>query len=221
MKKSIIILGIIALTVGVCFAQTNNTELTNKTINMNTIEFIPKEFNDIQLGYNEDSETLCSQGYPNGLLQLNRNTIVVNAPQKIICNVSDSTFVPIIPICIAFKITERRELKYTHLSAKMAYIKKVNEGTEFFGEVYNKNMDNEYPAPLSYPEEVQKERIRKTKEVQTLSDEELEDGQASGGFLNVNLMEYVDMPFEQGKYEIYLSFSGLESNRVKVEIVFK
>jgi hypothetical protein len=34
-------------------------------------------------------------------------------------------------------------------------------------------------------------------------------------------MDYVQMPFEPGVYEIYVSFSGLASNRVKVEIVFE
>jgi hypothetical protein len=68
---------------------------------------------------------------------------------------------------------------------------------------------------------MEKERQQRIEEAQKYSNAELDEGQASGNFFNLNLMDYVVMPFESGIYEIYLSFSGLESNRVKVEIVIR
>ena len=192
-----------------------------KGLNMKTITFIPKEFNNIQLGYNEDCETLCSPEYPNGLRKLNINTIAINVPKKIICVGNEDDYMPVIPICIAYIISDLRGLKYAHLSAKMAHIKKVNEDGEFLGEIYNKNMDNEYPAPSSYPEEAQNNRLKKMAEVQNYSDEELNKGQAGGGFFNLNLMEYIDMPFVAGFYEICVTHYGLESNRAIVEIIIE
>ena len=231
MKTQIIILGIIALMAGGCFAQANNTEITDKTINMNSIEFIPKEFHDVKLGFNETSKNPCSPNYPLYASDFLRNAITINVPEKIICNISDSAFFPIIPVCVAYVIGEKRGLKYAHLSTPVIHIRKTGEETGFSGEVVEppyQTLDDGtivYKSPDLPPDyyEEEEKRQQRIKEAQKYSDEEIDEkeGQGIGGFLNVNLMEYVDMPFEPGKYEIYLSFSGLESNRVFVEIIFQ
>ena len=187
---------------------------------MKPIEFIPKEFNDVKLGYYERFRNPCSPGYPHDITDFLWNKIVINAPRKIICRIGGDTLIPVIPVCGAHIVTWRREMKYYDL-ANMFYIKKINAENWFTGEIVDKSENPGIPAlPPNYQEEqreLEKERI----EAQSYSEEELEEGQASGGFLNVNLMDYVEIPFEPGVYEIYLSFSGLESNRVKVEIVFE
>jgi hypothetical protein len=194
---------------------------TIKNTNMKNIEFIPKEFNNVELGYYETSKNPCSPGYPRDITDVLWNEIVINAPRKIICTNSGDTLIPVIPICGAYIVTSRRESKYYEFSARIFHIKKINEANWFTGKIEDKNLQYEFPIlPPTYKEDkrqMERERI----EAQNLSDEELDEGQASGNFFNVNLMEYVEMPFEPGIYEIYLSFSGLESNRVKVEIVFE
>ena len=189
--------------------------------NMQNIEFIPKEFNDVKLGLYETYKNPCSPGYPRDITDILWNKIVINAPQKIICTINDDTFIPVIPICGAHIVTDRRGFKYHDLGASIFHIRKIGNENWFTGVIIDKDLEYEFPAlPPDYEEE-QREWERNIAEAKKYTDEELEEGQASGGFLNVNLMEYVKMPFEQGIYEIYLSFSGLESNHVKVEIIFK
>ena len=216
MKTQIIILAIIALIAGSCGQTTNKND-------MKTIEFIPKKFNDVKLGLYETYKNPCSPGYPRDITDRLWNKIVINAPRKIIYTINNEmdTLIPIIPVCGAHIVTDRRGLKYNDLGASIFHIRKINDENWFTGRIIDKDLQYEFPAlPPDYEEE-QRELEREIAEAQKYADEELEEGQASGGFLNVNLMEYVDMPFEPGKYEIYLSFSGLESNRVFVEIIFQ
>jgi len=193
---------------------------TKKTTNMSGIEFIPKEFNDVKLGYYERDKNPRSPGYPRNASDFLWNKIVINAPKKIICTNSNDTLVPVIPICGAYIITWRREMKHYDL-VNMFHIRKINDENWLAGKIEDKDLQYEFPLlPPNYEEdqrEIEKWRI----EAQNYSDEELEEGQAGGGFFNLNLMEYINMPFEPGIYEIYVSNSGLESNRVKVEILFK
>ncbi len=192
-----------------------------KTTGMKPIEFIPKEFNDVKLGFNETLENPCSPGYPLDITGFLWNKIVINTPRKIICRIGNDTLIPVIPVCGAYIITGRRESKYYDLGAWTFHIRKINDKNWFTGEIVDKSENPGIPAlPPNYQEEqreLEKERI----EAQSYSEEELEEGQASGGFFNENLMDYVEIPFEPGVYEIYFSTSGLESNRVKVEIVFE
>ncbi len=196
---------------------------TNKLTNMKGIEFIPKEFNNVELGYNETSKNPCSPGYPRDVTDVLWNEIVINAPRKIICTNSGDTLIPVIPICGAYVTTSRRDFKYYDLGTWIFHIRKINEGTWFTGEIVyvDESLRYEFPALPPNHEKEEREMERRIAEAQKYSDEELEEGQASGDYFNENLMDYVEIPFEPGIYEIYLSFSGLESNRVKVEIIFK
>jgi hypothetical protein len=184
---------------------------------MNSIKFIPKEFNEVNLGYFEGGSTLCTPAGTDFLW----SQIVINVPRKIICSISDiTTFTPVIPVCGRYVITQLRILRYIHLT-RMFHIKKI--GTEIWksGEIVAPFLDNEILPPDH--EEMERERQTRIKEAQNLTDEEIDrrGGQAVGRLINLNLMEYVDIPFEPGIYEIYMSFRGLESNRATVEIIFK
>jgi hypothetical protein len=119
-------------------------------------------------------------------------------------------------------VSLKRGLKYAHLSAQMLHIRKLGEETVYSGEIEDKNMKYEYPDYPPYYEEEEKERQSMIEEAQKYSDEELDQPEIGGAnYINVNLMEYVDIPFEAGEYEIYLSFSGIESNHTTVEIIIK
>ena len=194
---------------------------TSKNISkMQTIQFIPEEFHDVKLGHYESSANNCTPHYPYFEFQL-LNEIAINAPEKIIFNFSNGDIIPVIPICGAYIITLRRGAKYAHLSTQMIHIRKIDEGTVYSGGIIDKNLEYEHPALPPDHLQQQEERARRIEEAQKYSDKELDEGQASGSAMNINLLEYVDMPLTPGSYEIWLSFNGLESNRVIVEIVFQ
>jgi hypothetical protein len=196
------------------FSQTNK-----KIIEMDPIEFIPKEFHNVVLGFTESSENVCTPFFPKYYLKLS-NQVAVNIPQKIICNEVGSC--PIIPLCGASMIRERQELKYAHLSTPTIHVRKMGEEAWHSGEIVELDSGvNQHPAlPPNYYEE-EAERQQRIKEAQKYSDDELNEdvGQSSGSAFNVNLVDYITIPFEQGIYEVYVSRCGLESNRVKVEIL--
>jgi len=192
---------------------------TKTTTSMNNIEFIPKEFHEVKLGYYETEDNVCTPPNADFLW----NEIVINVPSKIICYVSDSTFMPIIPICGAYIIGEKRAYKYMHLSAQMLHIRKKGDTIWHSGEIVEPNLEYEHPEPYPGEEEDKQRTNDEVKKAQSYSDEEIDkkEGQGSGGVFNVNLVDYVTFPFESGFFEIFLSFSGLESNRVILEIVIQ
>jgi hypothetical protein len=218
-KIGILLLALIAGLSGCIRLFNSNYKTDKKYENMKNTEFIPKEFNNIKLGYYETSESISFLQYPEGIPM---NTIIISTPQKILCHINNKDFVPVIPVCAVYEISLERGLKYAHLSAQMLHIRKLDEETVYSGEIENKNIDYGHPIyPPDYEEE-EKERQRMIEEAQKYSDEELDfPGLFEGNVINVNLMEYVDIPFEAGEYEIYLSFSGIESNHTIVEIVIK
>jgi hypothetical protein len=105
----------------------------------------------------------------------------------------------------------------------MLHIRKVGSDIWHSGEITPPPLVFGTPDYDPYEEEERKRIAEEVKRAQNYTEEELNaPGQrASGRSMSLNLMEYIDFPFEEGIYEIYLSFSGLESNRVKVEIIFE
>jgi hypothetical protein len=193
---------------------------TIKTItNMSSIEFIPKEFNDVKLGYYETGDNVCTPSNADVLW----NKIVINVPNKIICYISDSTFMPIIPICGAYIIGEKRSYKYHHLWANMLHIRKKGDNMWYSGEIVAPNLEYEHPKPYPGEEEAKKKTVAEVEKAQNYSDEEVDrrEGQGAGGVFNINLVDYVEFPFETGTYEIFMSTCGLESNKATIEIIFK
>ena len=213
MKKPVIILGIIALIAGGCnanfFCQTNKKEVK-------MIEYIPKEFHTVKLGFHESSENVCTPYFPQTYLKID-NQIVINVPQKVISNHQDSLM---IPLCGVYKISERRGLKYEHLSTPIIHVRKIEEETWQTGKIIDQNSGFSSERPES--EEEESKRQQAIKEAQKYSDDELNEktGYAFGKAINVSIVRYVHIPFEQGIYEVFVSMFGLESNRVQVEIVF-
>lgn len=193
---------------------------TNKNTTMKPIQYIPEIFHDIKLGYYESGINSCTPYYPNDPCFILLNEIAINAPQKIICNIKDSGFIPIIPICGFYVITLRRCAKYNDLAADIIHIRKKDEDIWYTGEM-KENTENEYPIlPPGY-EEAEIERQKEIEEAQKYNLDDLNEGQASSRAININLLEYINMPFLPGNYEIYMSSCGLESNHVEVEIVIE
>jgi hypothetical protein len=201
-----------------CYGLETSCQTIKTTTEMSTIEFFPREFQHVVLGHYESGENIFTPNYPDYHLKM-RNQIAINMPQKVIC--SDSNFL-VIPLCGAHVITGRRGLKYAHLSTPVIHVRKIGEETEYLGDMIDTNLEFEYPDfPPNYAEEEEK-RQQEIAEAQNYSDNELDEGkEAYGSAINVNIVDYLNMSFQQGIYEIYLSMYGLESNRVRVEINFK
>lgn len=217
MKKTTIIFIALACIVGGCRQGTNTKE----------IEFRPKKFNNVKLGEYGQEQNPCSPFYPLDIAFMLWNEIVINAPKKIIYYTKNDTIIPVIPVCGAHMITDKRDYKYYELAIKTFYIRKLGEETFYSGKMVNyyyyddddETLDESLLSLFSEEEEV--ERQRRIEEAQKYTDEELDHGQSAPIYFNENLMDYVEMPFEPGIYEIYVAKSGLKSNRVKVEIIFK
>lgn len=177
---------------------------------MRDIEFIPKEFNDIKLGDDETEMVKTTPGFPNNDMKI--NAIAIHTPQQIICNFSDMCMMPVIPLCVRYAVSLRRALKYNQLSDRLIHVKSVDNGTEYSGKIVEKIEDNciDYVSPGV---------LEAFDEAQQYADAELDNGQYESECMNINIMEYVDFPFLPGKYEVWLSFSGLESSHTVVEIV--
>jgi hypothetical protein len=181
---------------------------------MENITFIPEKFNAVELGFYKNSMNSCTPGYPDDRMCV--NTIIINIPQKVVVNVKADSLSPIIPICAVYSISAKRSLKYNALSAETLHIRKNDdEVVVYTGEIKEPYIPHKI-IPTWNRDENREERVL---EAQKYSDEELDEGQASGGYMNLNIMEYVDMPFAPGRYEVWLSFYGLESNHCFTEII--
>lgn len=207
------------LLIAVIFLSCSSLTRANKTHSeeepkiMETIKFIPKEFNEVELGYYQTSVTPCTPGYPDS--QLRVNTMLINVPQKVIYNLAADSLAPVIPLSGLHSVSSRRSLKYHDLSAKVIHINKVDEDSVFTGEIKEPYV----PHKITPTWNRGGDREEQILEAQKYSDQELDESQAIGSYINLNIMEYVDMPFLPGKYEVWMTYYGLESNHCIVEII--
>ena len=191
---------------------------------VSTIQFIPETFNDLELGFLSSDFNPCSPMYPESAISQLRNELRINAPKRIIYNLKKSgdTVRPVIPVCLASVITLRRTYKYPNLSEEVLFIRRTDSDSWFSGKVFDETLEDGTPiVQPPWQQEMEEEKQKRIEEAQSYSEEELDEGQAGGEYRNLNLMQYVDMPFKPGVYEIYYTLKGLESNRVQVEIVFE
>lgn len=212
MKKLTFIISLLILVAQHSFCQTQKTNN-----NMQAIQFIPKAFHDVKLGLDHNVIHSLTPYYPE-TDDVMKNEIAINIPQKIIFNPKGDEFTPIIPLCAYFVITSRRGLKFIDQIALLIHIKKTTEEEWFSGEII---YDDEDELPDDEADREEKRRQERIKEAQKYTLEELEDGQAGADAINVNILDYVKTPLTSGFYEVYMSRSGLESNRMQVEIVFE
>jgi len=183
------------------------------------IEYNPKEFHEVKLGYFEQGENSCTPYYPDTWAV--KNQVAINSPKTI--TYIDEDNCTTIPLCGIYMIPERRGLKYAHLSTPIIHVKKENEETWQTGEIIDPKKKSNFSTERPESEEEEAKRQQAIKDAQKYSDDQLypKEGSSSGSTFNVNLVEYINMLFEAGIYELYVSMFGLESNRVKVEIIIK
>lgn len=185
---------------------------------LRNIRLVPEAFMKVELSDNTD-EHPCSPGYPDRLREL--NVIGINTPDSIFYNATKEKN-PVIPVCMGGMISRRRTMKYYDLRPKIVNVRRLSDGEVFSGEIVPLESPwvSVHPARNPYWEHEQKRIQREVREAQKYSDDELDEGQAGGCYLNFNAMDFIkDMPFQPGRYEVWISFCGLESNRRIVEIV--
>lgn len=196
------------------------SSITQQKKKMENIAFIPKEFNEIKLGYDETDMVKTSPGYPKDVIKV--GIIAINTPKVIHYDNNNNNCKPILPISAVHSISGERSAKYIKLADQLIHVRNMKNGIEFSGKIYKKrNPDiSEFPISL-YSEKDRIEREELLKAAQKYTDEEIDypNSFTIGDYINVDIMEYVDFPFLPGKYEIWLSFSGLESNHTIVEII--
>lgn len=86
---------------------------------------------------------------------------------------------------------------------------------------YNGEQLQEVLASDPLREKYEKERFEMIQKCKELPDEMLDEGFAQGVDLTFNLSDYMDEPLQCGKYEIYFTYRGLESEHRIVEIEYK
>jgi hypothetical protein len=178
--------------------------------NMNTIKFIPATFENIDFESVRTEMCPCSPNFPHEINEV--NILKINVPEKIFFHSLDEK---IIPVCIAYSISILRDLKYHNYSKEIFHIKPENGKIAYSGEFFDKRAAHKTPYIPIDTSEYERQRIN---DAQKLSDAELDEGAYSRGYLNVNALDYVPIPIKSGKYEVWVTYYGLESNHVFVEI---
>ncbi len=184
--------------------------------NMNLTKFIPAKFENINFESMETEMCPCSPNFPHELNEV--NTVKINVPEKIFFHSLDEEAIPVLPVCIAYSKSYLRGVKYCYFSQQKIHIKHENENIVYSADYYDKSTVNKIPN-ISIEEE--EGRQKETKEAQKLSDKELDESPYSRGYFNINALDYVQLPIKSGKYEVWVSYYGLESNHAKVEITLQ
>ncbi|CCZ09804.1 hypothetical protein [Culturomica massiliensis] len=99
------------------------------------------------------------------------------------------------------------------------YVRIVSQNKIVSGKLFDEEEGNKIPLSPDVCEQMKKMRDQRHEEMVKYSDDELNEGQSSLRFMNLNVMTYVNMPFLPGKYEIWYIFRGLEFNHSVIEII--
>lgn len=209
---SLLITSLLLFCVNSVFGQQNKK-------NMQHLKFIPEEFNNIEVGFSKTAMTFCSPGYPNRDIPL--NTLLINAPEKILYTMQSRDTAVVIPICIADNISLRRLHKY-HKDDLIFHIKMINQEKVYSGKIYDEeDAGDRIPIPSHLHKKMIEDRDLNNKEAQKYNDDELDEGVSYPSFMNLNVLNYVKIPFQSGQYEIWYTFRGLESNHCYFDIIEK
>ena len=183
-----------------------------KKTNMQTIQFIPKAFHDVKLGFDENTIHALTPYYPE-TDDVMKNEIAINIPQKIIFTSKAGEFIPIIPLCGYFDISHRRSMKFADYDEElgeyadhfkmMIHIKKSSEEEWFSGEIIE-DYEDEIPYIPEWAEKEEEERQQKIKEAQKYTLEELDDGESAALAFNINVLKYVKIHLTSDFHNVYI-----------------
>ena len=195
------------------------------------IRFEPQEWMELELDWREyvwsERENACTP-----VVDEWKSVVSINVPTKILVDSKRlHEVVPAIPVSVFTQISENRSYKYhgnQHLLR--LHISKAGEKEVLYESLVEKK-EEELPAGITdkHPEPEPEDPIQEAKEkakrenAMSIPDEELDKGHTRfrSFCFTFNACDYVSMPLQPGKYEVYCTFHGLESEHKVVEIVFE
>ena len=196
------------------------------------IRFEPYEWMELELDWSEyvwsERENACTP-----VVDEWKSVVSINVPTKILVDSKRlHEVVPAIPVSVFTQISENRSYKYhgnQHLLR--LHISKAGEKEVLYESLAVVEREPEWPAGITdkHPEPKPVDPIQEAKEkakrenAMSIPDEELDKGhtQFRSFCFTFNACDYVSMPLQPGKYEVYCTFRGLESEHKVVEIVFE
>ena len=185
---------------------------------MKKCKFYPKEFNKLKFNWNgyvwTNLTNICSPLYPNEW-QIDINKIMLNMPEKVLVPKKTKCAVP---ICITMRVSELRYYKYLDYEyEKFIYISNDKIG-EKKSQIWEFGSSNDmFPELKEMYNSIKNNYIEKGR---NLNDSELNHGESTLSTITFNLCDYIDIPLENGKYEVFFCFKNLESNHCLTEIEF-
>ncbi|MRT92832.1 hypothetical protein [Ancylomarina sp. 16SWW S1-10-2] len=137
--------------------------------NMQAIQFIPKEFSDVESKFDTNERHSLTPFYPHFVSEF--NDIMINTPQKIIVPEVDASSKLIIPLCGFCSVSFKRIAKYIKQVSYLIHIKKVEAEDWYCGEIWKTRVDNEV-----IDTEDEEERQIKIEKAKSYTDDELDEG---------------------------------------------
>ena len=197
------------------------------------IRFEPQEWMELELDWSEYVWSMERNTCTPFVDVWRKSVLNINVPTKIfVDSKSLHEVVPAIPVSGYTKTSENRSYKYhgTHHLLKL-YISKAGEKEVLYESLAVVEREPEWPTGITdkHPEPKPVDPIQEAKEnakrenAMSIPDEELDKGhtQFRSFCFTFNACDYVSMPLQPGKYEVYCTFRGLESEHKVVEIVFE
>ena len=227
MRRIMMIVAVLAAMTG-ANAQQEDKDMGKKVAG---IRFEPQEWMELELDWSEyvwsERENACTP-----VVDEWKSVVSINVPTKILVDSKRlHEVVSAIPVSVFTQISENRSYKYhgnQHLLR--LHISKAGEKEVLYESLVEKK-EEELPAGITdkHPEPEPEDPIQEAKEkakrqnAMAMKDEELdkEVSQLSLYYDTFNACDYVSMPLQPGKYEVYCTFRGLESEHKVVEIVFE
>jgi len=155
------------------------------------MDFTPTVFGNVELGTFQ--QTACSPAAPAAAWR----GIEIAAPRQITITAGER---PRVPICGYYLVPALAAIEGSPLTVRL---RRLDTGAEIAG-VLAEEGDNEpdVPPPEDAPE---------------IGPEDLE-GVSTGGYFNIDAQRVLTGELAQGDYEVWVSYAGTESNRLRVRI---
>ncbi len=169
--------------------------------------FYPENFNNLQLSYHIDINSNC---HPN----INHKIgCLINVPKEIY-HYPETDSTTIIPICSSAYYTRKEDILKQGNIVEI-FIKNIQSNKTYKGTV-----DFDGRDVLGYTDSKEVLYYPQTKKERNIKASEIPEGKMCTRAFNINALDFVDMPYEAGNYEVYVKRAGYESNHMKVTIKF-
>jgi len=190
------VLCMVMVALGGCDLSGDSTDQQGKkTMSESNLEFEPAIFAKVEL--DSFDESACSPQDPGGKWL----GIIINAPQRITYRPNNEQGVKLsVPVCI-FYMASYADMEN---SDPMTVVVRDQRTNNVFRAVFQQgDADPVVPEP----------------DVPPPADPSALVGMSSGGHLNYDLLNYMELPGGSATFEIGVTYAGMKSNIVKVEIV--